>query len=101
MKRKKILHHGLLTGEFIPRRSGTDYFYFFHKPCSDKPNRGLCEVYAILVDNSGRVIFNLKCRDCGEVDALKTVPSGEKPLEKFHLSPSLKSRIKRHWWDDY
>jgi hypothetical protein len=21
-------------------------------------------------------------------------------LEVFHLSPNLKSRIKRHWWDD-
>jgi hypothetical protein len=44
--------------------------------------------------------------DCGNIDALKTSPQLlrfqrlKDALEVFHLSPNLKSRIKRHWWDD-
>jgi hypothetical protein len=102
----KLLHHGNCSGEFEPCYTGTDYFNFRHTPCRGKANCGLCEITAILIDNQGRVIFNLKCVDCGSVDALKTSPQLlryqrlKDALEVFHLSPNLKSRIKRHWWDD-
>jgi hypothetical protein len=105
-----LLHHGLCSEEFEPRFIGTDYFWFWHEPCENKPNYGLCDIIGILIDNSGRVIFNLKCRDCGKVDALKIYPylfkSGDERrragdvLKLFHLSPRLKARCRAHWWDD-
>lgn len=67
-----LIHHGESKGEFEPRYHGTDYFAFRHKPCQGKENNGFCVIYAALVDNQGRIIFNLECHDCGRVDALKT-----------------------------
>lgn len=96
----KLLHHGKCTGNFEVRNAGTDYFGFWCKKCNYQS-----EVTAILIDNAGRVIFNLRCHGCGETDALKTHPEwgsikrGD-PLLKFHLSPKLSSRIKRHNWDN-
>jgi hypothetical protein len=97
--------------EFQPRFIGTDYFEFFHEPCSNKPWHGLSDITAVLIDNQGRIIFNLKCRDCGAKDALKTSPQlfrskeerlGENEvLQLFHLSPKLKVRCKRHVWDNF
>jgi len=105
-----LLHHGLCTEEFEPRFIGTDYFCFWHKPCQNREWHGLADITAILIDNSGRIIFNLKCRDCGAKDALKTSPnlfriqeerlSESEILRVFHLSPLLKARCKPHWWDD-
>jgi len=73
----KLLHHGLLSYAFRPLFIGTDYFTFYHKPCFDQrkePYYGHCKITAILIDNSGRIIFNLKCQSCGFRDALKTHP---------------------------
>jgi hypothetical protein len=67
----EILHHGLSTGEFKPILTPTDYFVFGHEPCKEKKNAGSCDITAVLLDNSTRVIFNLKCQDCGKIDALK------------------------------
>jgi len=106
-----LLHHGLCSEEFEPRFIGTDYFDFWHKPCANKEWHGLCDITAILIDNQGRIIFNLKCRDCGAKDALKTSPqlfktreerlSESEVLQLFHLSPKLKQRCRRHYWDDF
>ncbi|RLI44355.1 hypothetical protein DRO69_07575 [Candidatus Bathyarchaeota archaeon] len=106
----KLLHHGLLSYAFRPLFIGTDYFTFYHKPCFDQrkePYYGHCKITAILIDNSGRIIFNLKCQSCGFRDALKTHPflwvpnKDEKCVYKrFYISPKLKSRVKKHWWDD-
>jgi len=106
----KLLHHGLCTEEFQPRFIGTDYFDFFHKPCATKQWHGLSDIIAVLIDNQGRVIFNLRCRDCSKIDALKTSPQlfrnkeerlGENEvLQLFHLSPKLKARCKQHEWDN-
>jgi len=102
--RYKILHHGLCTGEYEPFYVGADYFAFFHKPC-----KALAYPEKVLVDNEGRIIFNLKCIECGKRDALKTHPylfrlherPKEMPLQKiFHLSPKLAKSVKKHWWDD-
>jgi hypothetical protein len=106
-----LLHHGLCTEQFEPRWIGTDYFDFWHKPCRNAEWHGLCDITAVLIDNQGRIIFNLKCRDCGAKDALKTSPQlfrskeerlGENEvLQLFHLSPKLKQRCRRHYWDDF
>ena len=105
-----LLHHGLCSEEFEPRWIGTDYFCFWHVPCKNREWHGLCDITAVLVDNRGRVIFNLKCRDCGAKDALKTSPqlfrTGEERLSEsevlrlFHLSQKLRARCKPHWWDN-
>jgi hypothetical protein len=106
-KTPELLHHGLCSEEFTPRYIGTDYFAFFHMPCRNNENYGHCKETAILADNAGRVIFNLQCKDCGKIDALKTGAflwnpqrSDEEELEVFHLSPKLASRISRHQWDN-
>jgi hypothetical protein len=63
---------------------------------------GFADIVAVLIDNQGRIIFNLQCRDCGAYDALKTTPSsnGKETLKFFYLSPKLRDRIKKHWWDN-
>jgi len=104
-----LLHHGLCTEQFEPRWIGTDYFDFWHKPCRNAEWHGLCDITSVLIDNQGRIIFNLKCRDCGKIDALKTSPqlfrtnrlSESEVLQLFHLSPKLKARCRRHYWDDF
>jgi len=95
-KAHRLLHHGNCSGEFKPKYIGSDYFKFYHKPCLNKPNYGFCDIIAVLIDNQGRIVFNLKCEDCGAIDALKIGA----PLEVFHLSPKLKNRVNKHWWDD-
>ena len=105
-----LLHHGLCSEAFEPRFIGTDYFCFWHVPCKNADWHGLCDITAVLIDNSGRIVFNLKCRDCGAKDALKTSPQLFKTREErlteaevlklFHLSPRLKARCKPHWWDN-
>jgi len=106
--RREILHHGLCSGEFRPRYVGTDYFAFRHEPCKDKEGGGHCQITRVLIDNQGRVIFNLKCRSCGKIDALKTHPYlwvRPKPrllpfTRIFKLSPALRPCVSKHWWDD-
>jgi hypothetical protein len=101
-RRNKILHHGFCTGEFEPRYQGTDYFGFYHTPCFDMPMEGFCDIVAVLIDNYGRIIFNIRCKDCGTHDALKTTPSsnGDEAVKFFYLSPKLRNRVRRHWWDN-
>lgn len=95
----KLLHHGIDFKEFEAHRSETDYFHSYHTPCQGKANQGYCAVIAILADNRGRIILNIRCLDCGKRDALKV--SAENPsIETIYLSPSLKSRIGQHKWDD-
>jgi hypothetical protein len=99
----EILHHGKSSREFIPLYMGTDYFYFWHEPCKEKANMGHCKIYAVLIDNSCRIIFNLQCDDCKKTDAIKVAPfmgSIFNPYHIFHLSPNLKDRIGKHSWDD-
>jgi DNA-directed RNA polymerase subunit M/transcription elongation factor TFIIS len=91
-----LIHHGVRFGDFEPVMSGTDYFHFFHKPCKDKGAGGSCEVYACLIDNTGRVILNLQCSDCKAVDAVKTRPG----VGRTFLSPKLRHRVGKHSWDD-
>jgi len=108
LSEKKLLHHGLCSEEFEPRYVGTDYFTFYHIPCEkNEPWYGHSEIVAVLIDNSGRVIFNLQCRSCGYRDALKTHPflwiPGKRDryaYRRFFLSPKLKSRVQLHWWDN-
>jgi hypothetical protein len=105
-----LLHHGLCTEEFEPRFLACDYYGFYHRPCVNERWHGLSEITAVLIDNSGRIIFNLRCKDCGARDALKTHPFLYKSkderervgdvLKLFHLSPKLKARCRAHWWDD-
>jgi len=100
-KKTGLLHHGLCRGEFEPRYVGADYFAFYHKP-----DNGYAMITAILIDNRGRAIFNLRCEKCGEEDALKTSPRlwtnfpEDRTIEFYHLSPKLRSRIGRHSWDN-
>lgn len=96
-----LLHHGSNFGEFETKMSGTDYFFAYHKPCRNKQNRGFCDIYAVLIDNTGRVILDLQCQDCKAVDAKKTqVLYGTQGIERIFLSPKLRSRIGKHPWDD-
>ena len=102
-KMNETMHHGKSSGEFVPLYVGTDYFYFYHEPCKDKEHKGCCEIYAILIDNSCRVIFNLQCMDCKERDALKTAHPlwmGLRNYSIFHISPNLIDRVEKHAWDD-
>lgn len=102
MKKTEVLHHGLCSEEFAPSYVGTDYFEFFHKPCES-----FAYIMKILIDNTGRIIFNLKCSKCGKIDALKTLAKNDDtgktritaPTKVFQISPGLKSCIHRHWWD--
>jgi DNA-directed RNA polymerase subunit RPC12/RpoP len=96
-----LLHHGAYSEKWEPLMSSTDYFFFQHKPCKDKEHHGSCDIYACLIDNTGRVIFNLQCLDCKTVDAVKTtVPFGAKTPERIFLSPELERRIGKHPWDN-
>jgi hypothetical protein len=86
----KILHHGLCTGEFQPEFQGTDYFCFKHKNCvNTHPEYGLAKITKVIIDDAGRIIFNLKCDSCGKIDALKTSPhlwipiTERKPTKQF------------------
>jgi hypothetical protein len=106
---KELVHHGFCKGEFEPEYCGTDYFTWRHKPCIEKGSwHGHARITTVLIDNDGRVIFNLECRDCGATDALKTHPelwiSERKkptPLKKlFHLSPKLRKCCSPHEWDN-
>jgi len=107
---RPLIHHGELSEEFKPSYRGTDYFEFRHVTCREGEHRGRCLIYAALIDNQGRIIFNLECRDCGRIDALKThtylMAKGETPggedhtIEAIYLSPELRSRIGKHYWDD-
>lgn len=106
---RKLLHHGgdrCLEFEATPTpKNNSDYFGFKHKPCKESEHRGYCKIIAILVDNVGRVVFNIQCLDCETIEALKT--SGKMfgwewndfDLSIFYLSPHLKERIGKHWWD--
>ncbi|MEM2888943.1 MAG: hypothetical protein QXR42_05630 [Candidatus Bathyarchaeia archaeon] len=105
-----IKHHGLCSGEFAPRYVGTDYFAFYHKPCKErKPWLGYSRILHVLIDNQGRIIFNLECLTCGFKDALKTHPflwlkeeGKEIPYAKiFHFSPLYRQCCRKHWWDDF
>jgi len=105
-----LIHHGDCSEEFEPRYQGTDYFSFIHQPCQGKENNGFSVIYAVLVDNQGRIIFNLECRDCHRADALKAhtffltkheTPEGkEHTIEAIYLSPKLRQRVQKHDWDD-
>ena len=91
---KKIIHHGNCSGQFEPICSGTDYFYFRHKPCQK-----IAHITAVLLDEQARIIFNLKCPECGFRDAVKTTP-GHHSLNLFHISPCYRKNIHKHWWDN-
>lgn len=69
-----ILHHGNLSKQFDVEYIGTDYFAFWHKPCKtmNTSNHGHSLPKYLVIDNEGRVIFHLRCLDCGFEDALKT-----------------------------
>jgi len=103
----RILHHGNCSGEFRPLYVGTDYFTFFHAPCRYKPPYyGHSRITKVLVDEAGRIIFNLECRNCGFRDALKTHPllwiakrEGVDILKFFAFSPIYKKVCRPHWWD--
>ena len=107
-----LIHEGRCEGDFTLSFgcADTDYFAFSHKSCETKNNFGACTIYAVLIDNSGRVIFNIRCEDCGKVDALKThtylfAPSlvskgSAHTVESIYLSPKLQERIGKHAWDD-
>lgn len=107
---KKILHHGLCKEEIEPQYIGTDYFRFIHKDCPKEESHhiGHCRITKILIDNNGRVIFNLQCGNCGFIDALKTSAALWRSSEKrepslketFQLSPKLEKCIAHHKWDD-
>ena len=96
----ELLHHGLCSKNFEPRATDSDYFGFWCKKCNI-----ISEIKAVLIDNRGRIIFNIYCPNCKAFDALKTHPdfgSRERGsmLSKFHLSPKLGLRIGKHEWDD-
>ncbi|MCJ7632580.1 hypothetical protein MUP77_09345 [Candidatus Bathyarchaeota archaeon] len=104
--KRTIIHHGDSRGEFEPKYVGTDYFGFHHKQC-----RANARIDHVLIDNQGRIIFNLTCVSCGQRDALKTSPylfrvsekpKGEFPYTQiFKLSPNLGQCVKHHRWDDF
>jgi len=112
-RRKRVLHHGSpCNGEFEPKYWGTDYFAFVHIPCREnlKEHKGTSHITKVLVDNQGRIVFNLKCRDCGTINALKTHPhffrhpgpeEGFEPLDKIiQLATRYKQCAKYHWWNN-
>jgi hypothetical protein len=71
----RLIHHGSCNGQFGISQS-TDYLWIWHKPCKENKKKydGRCLVTAVLLDNVGRVIFNIQCLDCHERDALKIAP---------------------------
>lgn len=60
------MHHGVLSGEFEPRWTGTDYCDFYHKLCNSK-----ALIMGVVLDYQMRIVFTVKCLKCGKVDALK------------------------------
>ena len=105
-KNNKILHHGACMPDkidFVPSSIGTDYFGFFCRKCDVE-----IWIYAILIDERGRIIFNLQCPECQKTDAIKVAVnfttckySTEKGDTKIQLSPTHKKNIGNHWWDDF
>jgi len=95
-----LLHHGASFGDFEPEMSDTDYFFIYHKPCKDEGEGGLSDVYACLIDNTGRIILNVQCQNCKAVEAIKTAPFRRQGIEHIFISPNLRKRIGKHSWDD-
>lgn len=94
-KKIKLLYHGRCSRIFEPIYYDTDYFTFQCKKC-----REVSEIVAVILDDVGRIIFDLKCPKCGEFDALKTHPDfrmrkKDSGLSKFYLSSKLRERIGR------
>lgn len=84
-----LIHHGSTENRFEIEQT-TDYFYIIHKACKEKKHRGICEVYALWIDDEYRIILNVRCPDCGTVDALKThLPDPS----RFFITSKLESRI--------
>jgi Zn finger protein HypA/HybF involved in hydrogenase expression len=96
-----LIHHGAHFEDWEPIKSGTDYFYFHHKPCQYETGPlTLGKIYACLIDNNGRIIFNVQCPSCKEVDAVKTHAGiKSQTIQRIFLSPNLKGRISNHSWD--
>jgi len=71
---EKIMKHGKQFGQLDVEYVGTDYFSFHHKICRNRKavNDGLCLPRFLLLDSEGRIIFHLRCLDCGFEDVLKT-----------------------------
>ncbi|MFC1755512.1 hypothetical protein ACFL96_19330 [Thermoproteota archaeon] len=98
-KKPVLLHHGLCSEHFKPGFFGSDYFGFFCK-CKER-----ADIYAVLIDERGRIIFNIRCNKCQVADAIKTITMLFTPakkdfdLSRIHLSPSLKNRVSKHSWD--
>jgi hypothetical protein len=92
-RERELLHHGKCSGVFEPRATETDYFLFICTKCN-----AVSEIKAVIIDDQGRIIFNLYCPKCRSFDVLKTHPQiGSREsgatLSKFHLSSRLGLRI--------
>lgn len=75
VKRGGLTHHGDWPGG-NPKLifSGTDYFGILHPHCRNATNEegtGIMEVNGVYVDDCGRVVLSLQCKDCGVTNALK------------------------------
>ena len=79
-------HHGQWDSqepEFV--HTGTDYFAVLHPRCARSQRddkKGYMEVSGIWMDDCGRVVLSLECKDCGARNALK-------PLKKNGVIPLL------------
>ena len=108
MAKEKPLHHGKCSKQFDVKYIDTDYFAFVHKPCRDKnaKNHGHALPKYLILDNDGRIIFHLKCLDCGFEDALKThfelwqVPRKRDYSKRIIIESKLFKKLKgtKPWW---
>jgi hypothetical protein len=74
LRKEKVMHHGKKFGQFSPEYVGTDIFIFRHKLCRDRKaeNDGQAVPKYLILDSDGKIVFHLKCLDCGFEDVLKT-----------------------------
>ena len=95
-----LIHHGSPSvSRDIEFFCPSDYFIPRHKLCKQKKHQGICEVYAVWIDTEGRVILNIQCRDCGMVNAIKSVIDPSFNYSTKNIFVAKKYRKSRKWFD--
>lgn len=68
-KKLDLMHHGDVNNTFdtvTDMKSNSDYFHFVCTKCDS-----IASIYGFLFDSAKRVIFNLKCKNCGAQNVRK------------------------------
>lgn len=86
-KKLDLMHHGNRNNTFdimIDKNSSSDYFHFVCTNCNS-----MASIYGFLFDSAKRVIFNLKCKECGAQNVRKITLD----TAITRLDPKIKTEI--------